>query len=103
MGNGIWVWGRQPSQKHQGPPCCCPPQKPTCPPSCCVFLVLSSFSPPPAAPPRSPSGIHQGHSGVMSPSTHLGVQLFPLPACSLAAAEASSRARTLGSERGPPG
>ena len=52
MGNGIWVWGRQPSQKHSGTSVLLPPsQKPTCPPSCSVFLVLSSFSPPPAAPP----------------------------------------------------
>lgn len=67
MGNGIWVWGRQPSQKHQGPPCCCPPQKPTCPPSCCVFLVLSSFSPPPAAPPP---GVHQESTKAILVSCH---------------------------------
>lgn len=53
MGNGIWVWGRQPSQKHSGTPVLLLPQKPTCRPSCSVFLVLSSFSPPPAPPQES--------------------------------------------------
>lgn len=84
----------------RGPPCCCSPQKPTCRPSCSVFLVLSSFSPPPA-PPRSPSRVYQGHSGVTSPSTRLRVQLFPSLHVPWLPAEASSRAHTLGSGRGP--
>lgn len=92
MGNGIWVWGRQPSQKHSGTPVLLLPPETHLPPflQClpCPFLLLTTSCP---APPRSPSGVHQGHLGVTSPSTRLGVQLFPLPACSLVAAEASSR------------
>lgn len=71
MGNGIWVWGRQPSQKHSGTPVLLLPQKPTCHPSCSVFLVLSSFSPRPA--PRPP-GVHQESTKAILVSRH------PVPA-----------------------
>lgn len=71
MGNGIWVWGRQPSQKHSGTPVLLLPQKPTCHPSCSVFLVLSSFSPRPA--PRPP-GVPQESTKAVLVSHH------PVPA-----------------------
>lgn len=80
----------------RGPPCCCSPRNPPA-----ALPAVSSLSFPPSHhlphPPRSPSGVYQGHSGVRSPSTHLRVQLFPSLLVPWLPAEASSRACTPGS------
>lgn len=58
MGNGIWVWGRQPSQKHSGTPVLLPPPETHLPPflQClpCPFLLLTTSCRPPQESIRNP-------------------------------------------------
>lgn len=70
MGNGIWVWGRQPSQKHSGTPVLLLPPETHLPPflQClpCPFLLLTTS--------RTPPGVHQESTKAILVSGH------PVPA-----------------------